>query len=313
MSEKEISIKVFKDEQDVGLLEKDWKDLWLSCNQATVFQSYEWNLSAWQWVKERGDLHLVCIYRKDTLSALVPLVIKKESYLRIRSLKENSFILNQLQDELNSMGLDVLLRKTGSVPYIKNNHIANKIKKRFPDVRVRWLTSSSCNAEDLIRAIDQYIAISSASWKKSTGLTLNHRGPGSFIRTLSRYAMQNSWLSLWFLELDHRAVAGEYQIIHDGVVYALRADYLESHADLSPGTYLNWKILENLFESDLHRYDMGPGHNAYKSRWAEYYEDRYEILIYGSTMKGLLLSQIDKRIVPLAKQYFQKGKSAGPI
>jgi CelD/BcsL family acetyltransferase involved in cellulose biosynthesis len=115
---------------------------------------------------------------------------------------------------------------------------------------------------------------------------------------LTQHAQQRQWLSLWILELDSIPVAMEYQLIYGGHVYALRADFRSAYHDLSPGTYLNWKLLERLFATDLTAYHMGIGENPYKLRWTEEFHEHWRLLIFGKTMRGRLLRAAKTHLKP---------------
>jgi CelD/BcsL family acetyltransferase involved in cellulose biosynthesis len=177
-----------------------------------------------------------------------------------------------------------------------NNLAANKLLRTCRNIDLRWVRCET--AADAGRALDTAIAISADSWKKTTGLSLDSPGPNAFIKLLTQHARQEDWLSLWILELDSIPVAMEYQLLYRGHVHALRADFRNTHYDLSPGTYLNWKLLERLFGADLIAYHMGVGENPYKRRWAEEFSERWRLMIFGKTMRGRLLRGLKTQLTP---------------
>jgi CelD/BcsL family acetyltransferase involved in cellulose biosynthesis len=98
--------------------------------------------------------------------------------------------------------------------------------------------------------------------------------------------MQKGWFSVWTLRLNGRLLATEYQLIHDGNVHALRADFDIDCLDMSPGSHLGHQLLERLFGNGLRRYCMGPGENAYKLRWSSEGDRLSQLLVYGRTLRG---------------------------
>jgi len=142
------------------------------------------------------------------------------------------------------------------------------------------------------------------SWKTARGLSLaTMPGMPRFFRELTRRAAANGWLRLWILRLDGRAIATEYQIAAGGVVHALRADFDAAAADLSPGSSLNFRIARALFErGDVREYDMGPGTNDYKLRWATGARETAGLEIYAPTAYGRGLHAIETRVVPAARR-----------
>ena len=182
-----------------------------------------------------------------------------------------------------------------------NNLIANKLKKTYESIELDWVHGADIDKNKWDQALQTVVNISGKSWKRNTGLTLDQAGVNAFIRRLSKHAVENNWLSLWLLNLDGNTVAMEYQIIYRGVVHALRADYDEEYSELSPGTYMNWKLLEQLFDADLQRYEMGPGDNAYKQRWAEDHISLSRFTLYNNTLRGRVLRLLAWKIKPWIK------------
>lgn len=182
-----------------------------------------------------------------------------------------------------------------------NNLAANRLKKAHDSITIDWLYGADVSDEQWSTALQAAKIISGNCWKNSTGLTLDHAGPAAFIDCLSNHAIANNTLSLWLVKLDDKPVAMEYQIIYQGYVHALRADYDEAFSELSPGSYLNWKLLEQLFEQPLQQYQMGPGDNPYKQRWAEGELELRTLTIYNNTLKGKILFWLNERIKPFAK------------
>jgi hypothetical protein len=124
--------------------------------------------------------------------------------------------------------------------------------------------------------------------------------PG-FFRELTRRATHNGWLSLWLLRVDGRAIAMEYQLRTDGKVVALRADYDPEFRELSPGSALNFAIVQSLFQRGENlEYDMGPGTDEYKVRWATGTRQALAVELYSTSPYGRLLHGVKTRFAPFA-------------
>ncbi len=178
-----------------------------------------------------------------------------------------------------------------------NKAAANRLKKAG-EMRVRWLQPGLASTADARSATDAVIAISARSWKRSTGNSLDYPGPQAFIRRLTEAAVRQGWLSLWFLTLDGRNIAMEYQLAFDGNVYTLRADIVEDCEELSPGSYLHRHQLEQLFGRGWQRYLMGHGDNQYKTRWSEGAEPLFRLDAYSTSAQGRLTALWERRLKP---------------
>ncbi len=183
-----------------------------------------------------------------------------------------------------------------------NNLVANHLARAHADIELRRITRATLPGDNLESLMDIIAGLSATSWKRTTGLSLDQPGPAAFIRHLARVAHANDWLAVWLLELDGIPVAMEFQLVYRGHVHALRADFDEARSKLSPGSYLNWKILENLFGTGNRRYWMGPGRNTYKLHWTEQFESLTRMIAYSHSVRGRLLAIAEERIRPLVKR-----------
>lgn len=180
-----------------------------------------------------------------------------------------------------------------------NNLIANKLRKGNHQFLLDHQSGGDLRTTDSVtRLMNQIIAVSAVSWKRKLGLSLDFPGPNAFIRRLFQLAVDNDWLSVWRLEIDGETMAMEFQLRYKGSIHALRSDFDERAGDLSPGTFLNWKMLEQLFDGANRRYLMGPGENAYKLRWAEEFDPIERLTVFNNTKRGRLQALLDLRIRP---------------
>lgn len=178
-----------------------------------------------------------------------------------------------------------------------NNHLANRLKAQG-DLEIEKVTDFS--KYSIQEIMDMITFISERSWKAKTNTTLNHSGPSSFLKSLTQSAATDGNLIIWLLRLDKKVIAYEYQLHSQGNIYALRSDFDEQYRDLSPGSFLNWKILEQIFTGNS-TYYMGPGVNAYKTRWKNGELPLYRIKAYAKTFKGRLLYSINENLFPMMR------------
>lgn len=162
-------------------------------------------------------------------------------------------------------------------------------------------------------AFADLLDVSARSWKAQRALAIaNMPGMAQFFRELTVHASAQGWLRLWIMRLDGRAVATEYQLEADGRVHALRADIDASVPDdLSPGTHLSAEIVRTLFGREtVYEYDMGPGDNEYKSRWARASHELARLRIFRPGAYGTLLHTVETRVVDTVRRLRSQGVAA---
>ncbi|HWM76383.1 MAG TPA: GNAT family N-acetyltransferase, partial [Methylomirabilota bacterium] len=134
-------------------------------------------------------------------------------------------------------------------------------------------------------------------------------GMPAFFSSLTERASRRGWLRVWILRLDGRAIATEYQLEAEGRVHALRADFDASlPEELSPGSHLSYEILRTLFGREgVHEYDMGPGENPYKARWASGARETIQLRVFRRGLYGAMLHGLETQAVPALRRLLDRG------
>jgi len=185
------------------------------------------------------------------------------------------------------------------------NLAANRLQK-VGAVRIEHVGPGAMTDRECERATQAAIDISARSWKKPTGNSLDHPGPGGFIRCLSNAARAEGWLSIWLAYVDERPVAMEYQLVYRGAVHALRSDFDASLEHVSPGSYLFRYLLEHMFDNRVSLYLMGPGDNAYKARWTSDGKPLCRTWSYNRTFAGRSAHWIDQLAKPALRPLWHR-------
>jgi CelD/BcsL family acetyltransferase involved in cellulose biosynthesis len=225
-------------------------------------------------------------------------------------------ILGHLAAQLTRLGVRTIVEERGRNPCIplagtwsaywtsrsrslkKACNLATNRLEKAGAVRIEHAGPGEMTDPQFDRATGAAIDISRRSWKQETGNSLDHEAPGDFIRSLSDAARRQGWLSVWLAYLDERPVAMEYQLVYRGMVHALRADFDADLERTSPGSYLFRHLLERMFGSGNSLYLMGPGENAYKTRWATDGDPLGRSWSYNRTIKGRFAYWFDRRAKP---------------
>lgn len=249
--------------------------------------------------------------------------------LRLRLLPDPSPAVPALHAALHAAGLRPAREAGGSNPCIDlsgtwqdyyatrsrrlkkgNNLIANHLQ-RAGAVKLQHI-AGAIDPAAADHLLDTLADISARSWKQRTGNTLDQAGPRAFFAALTRTAAARGWLSVWLLTLDDAVIATEYQLRFGGRVHALRSDFDPAHDSLSPGTYLNWKLLEASFGGEHVQYLFGPGDNPYKQRWAQDALALCTLRAWSPSLRGQLRHLWLARLRPLAKRLLRRPAPSAP-
>ena len=125
------------------------------------------------------------------------------------------------------------------------------------------------NWEDFSKIKEDFFNIAKESWTEKIGDSIASPVNRDFFETLICHAAEKGWLSIWVLQLNGKLIAVELHLRAFGKEHALRSHYLPEFSSLSPGTFLEMKILENIFSENekVDYYDFGGGFETYKMKW----------------------------------------------
>ena len=156
--------------------------------------------------------------------------------------------------------------------------------------------------EDAARGLEQMLAVSAGSWKQRQHIDLlTPQFEHDFFSDLTRVASEAGWLRLWLLKKGEEVLAAEFHLDDHGTIYALRAQYDDAHASYSPGTYLDFQIVQHLFGNGYSCYDMGPGAADYKLAWTSATRACYAVEVYNCGFYPKLLNQLQNSWIPRLK------------
>ncbi len=195
---------------------------------------------------------------------------------------------------------------------------SQRFKKTIRSVRNRLAKAGTVTIDEYRQVspdspvFAELLDVSRRSWKAKESIAIaTMPGIPEFFRALTDHASRRGWLRVWILRLDGRAIATEFQLEADGRVHALRADFDASvPEELSPGSHLSGEILRTLFGRDgVHEYDMGPGENPYKARWASGARETMHLRVFGRGVYGAVLCGLETRAVPTFRRLLGKGAS----
>jgi len=166
-----------------------------------------------------------------------------------------------------------------------NNHARNKLEK-MGTIEVSKYSPSSLSQDEIAQLNSDVYRIASNSWKTGTINDLSQHAGQEYLQYLLHQPVLSDHLTVWMLRLDNKPVAYEIQVSEKQDVYALHADFHNTYERLSPGSYLNYAILKQLFDSDFKTYHMGSGGQLYKKAWETDCDELSQVLLYSSSIKA---------------------------
>jgi len=180
--------------------------------------------------------------------------------------------------------------QTRSVRFRKSHrNIVNKVNRQHKVEPHCFVKESEGTVYDTV------LDVTTRGWKHRAGLAISSREDfRGFFKQLTDIASQKGWLMVWLLTFDGKAVAVEYDLVWDKKVYALRADFDDAYRSYSPGTYLEYHIIRNLFENGYIEYSTGPGMNEYKLHWTDQVRDNMALDLYNGTVSGWALWRFEQ-------------------
>lgn len=124
----------------------------------------------------------------------------------------------------------------------------------------------------------------------------------SFYARLAELMSKAGWLDIWVLRLNETSVAFEYHVRYGNKIHALIADFDEDYRDLSPGSVLDFHIMQHIFKNaDGCEYDMGCGEAFYKMNWTDKAIKYRRLCIYNNTICAKLFMAIESKVIPYLK------------
>ena len=176
-------------------------------------------------------------------------------------------------------------------------NIVNRVEK-LQAVEIR------CHRRDPDGAVFREILdVSRRSWKEKEGIAITSREDVTrFFELLGDVSESRGWLRAWVLKTNGTPIAMEYDLEHKGKIYALRADFDETHKECSPGAYLEFRIIQSLFGDGCLEYNAGPGLNTYKLQWTEEYKKNRILKVFNRNPKTAMVFTVETRLVPFVRR-----------
>lgn len=146
-----------------------------------------------------------------------------------------------------------------------------------------------CGAADP-EALNKFYDLEASGWKGTSGTAIKcDTQTRQFYDRLADAAERDHYLSLDFLELNGKPIAGNFGFNSHGRYYLAKAAYDEAYKHHGPGHLLVNEILSESAQRGLHEFDFCGPATWDESRWASSRRTNYRIFIFRKTWYGRLL------------------------
>jgi len=177
--------------------------------------------------------------------------------------------------------------------------------------RLKRAGEFSIGCETITRADQPILAdlvdVSAKSWKSEVknDLRTNTRSR-QFLMDLVEAFGESGALNAWVATFDGKPVAFELHLVHDQIVYPIRADYDQAYRALSPGSVLEYTALRSLFEHGGYtQYYTCADDYWYLSNWTNAYKKYCSVEVFGDSLKMRALFWLEYSVVPLVKRFIK--------
>lgn len=142
-------------------------------------------------------------------------------------------------------------------------------------------------------ALEKFYALEASGWKGEEGTAIKcDPCTRQFYDSVAQAAARDGYLSLDFLELNGKPIAGHFGFNLRGRYFLAKAGYDEAFRRHGPGQLLVNEILNQTPERKLHELDfVGPA-TWDESRWASARRTNYRVFIFRNSWYGELLYEL---------------------
>jgi CelD/BcsL family acetyltransferase involved in cellulose biosynthesis len=142
-------------------------------------------------------------------------------------------------------------------------------------------------------ALEKFYTLEASGWKGKEGTAIKcDPYTRQFYDAIAQAAARDGYLSLDFLELNGKPIAGHFGFNLRGRYFLAKAGYDEAFRRYGPGQLLVHEILSQTPQRGLREFDfVGPA-TWDESRWASERRTNYRVFIFRKSLYGALLHAV---------------------
>jgi CelD/BcsL family acetyltransferase involved in cellulose biosynthesis len=155
---------------------------------------------------------------------------------------------------------------------------------------------------------DRVVQASMKSWKAKIGRDLgSDRAMRDFLGDCASFASDHGLLEVWVLKAGDRVGAFNYCLKHRNRLCILYVDYDQDLFYYSPGSVLQYHMMEDLFRRNGRwEYDMCGQAYDYKLKWVDQTREHVSVIACSKTIRGGMAYCYRKWIYPRLKSWMHR-------
>jgi CelD/BcsL family acetyltransferase involved in cellulose biosynthesis len=261
-------------------------------------------------------------FRTIFLQKMIQLLFDQSSrwdILFLRNISTLSSNLCPLMEHLNKQGMKWEFSRTiYNSPYLIPSGTwadylagrSNRTRRNLRNIKNRMHRAGAVSVKN-IRTWEEFVLykedifeVAQKSWSEKDGDSLGSPLNRDFFESLAYDAAAKGWLSIWTLHLDEKMIAVEFHLKAYGKEHAMRGHYHPDFGSLSPGTYLEMMILENVFDTSEKPeiYDLCGCFENYKRKWTETSVQHGDLFIFKDRAYSNFVHFNKFRVVPFMRK-----------
>lgn len=257
--------------------------------------------------------------RNEAIEKIIKFLLSREwDIVDLRNIPESSKHVDILSKEFGENGFNITRHEAAKSPVLTiggkwedfYNSRSTKFKKTTRNKINRINKSGNVSIEkyskpdEVAEILPVVFDIGLKGWKhrQTKNAISSTEQNRRFYSRLAGLMSAEGRLDIWLLRWNEIPIAFEFHVRYENTIHALTADYDERYQNISPGSVLDYNIMQHMFQSRIdHEYDMGSGENFYKMHWTDETKKHVRIYCYNNTICGKLLLALESKVLPYAK------------
>lgn len=259
---------------------------------ATVRSATNWHTPVYDVVAEDSEA------ARALADAVVDLRPRR---LELRFVDQDSLAVEAFRAAAAAAGYRLLTRRLEESPYVPIDgewepYAATLSRSMLRELGRRWrgleregtVSVTLESGDELDEALEEGFRLEGSGWKGRSGTAITSRPETRrFYTQVAGWAAERGWLRLAYLRLGGTAIAFQFDLEANGVVYHLKPGYDESYRRFRPGKLLTQHVLRSAFERGVRSYEFLGDREPHKLEWTPSVRERLVLQAFAPTPAGL--------------------------